>query len=138
MNTSLKENSLVQCLLQPYHLWDYLVLLHYLRNSREPLTQYDNASLTVLKSLIDQVNMKIKAQLSEGNDPGSLPEVPQGAPMDHIWIWIGIPCLAVSFFLSCCIFTFFKKVFKLGLQDHQNQNQSPQVELFEVPANLNV
>ena len=115
-------------------LFGSLVLFKELERAIDP---DDNASLTVLKSLIDQVNIKIKSQPSEGGDPGGLPGVSQGAPMDHTWIAIGIPCLVASLFSSCCIFTCIKKVFKLGLQNVP-QNQSPQLELIEVLANFNV
>ena len=93
----------------------------------------DSASLSTLRSLIDQVNKKIKSQQSAGGDP-SLPN--PGAPMDYTWIAIGIPFVLVSFFSSCCIFSCLRKFYKLGLQDAP-QNQTPSVELIEVPANFN-
>ena len=81
---------------------------------------------------MDQVKTKINAQQAEGNGPGSPPF--QGASTDHIWIWIGIPCLAISIFLSVFILSCVKKIFKLGL----DQPQPPKVDIVEVPTNINL
>ena len=67
----------------------------------------DTSSLTVLKSLIDQVNAKIKNQQPKRSE-SEIPVTSKDSSLDFIWIWIALPCLAVSFLCSCCCLSFIK------------------------------
>ena len=91
----------------------------------------DTNSLNILKSLIDQINVKIKTQLPDGVNP-EIPEKPKDSSLDFIWIWIGLPCLVASCFCSCFCFSLIKKIIKLGIPDTQNMEQ--QIEIIEIPA----
>ena len=86
----------------------------------------DTDSLSIIHSMIDKINTKIKNKKSDGSESGKTMES-KDESFDFMWILIAIPCLATSCLYSCFCLSLVKKLIIQGIPDPQDPVQLTEV-----------